>query len=232
MTNQASAYWFSKKGAERNNNCDACALFSNEDYCLTIIGDASEKSHQGREFVTKWMTSVVAKVANEKILNCEIIINIMKIVHQDLRLSFASSKACWSALFIDYINERTWTFSCGDCRIGQESEDGTIKWLTPVHTLANWCGEEFLQKHASSDGRHQVTRTLNSKRFTDPEILEVSYAEQAIWILATDGYWIEQKMENVHPELLKDDASYFRVPNGVINQRVNTDADNFYQVIT
>ena len=230
MSNKVSAQWFSKKGAARDRNSDACAVYSNENYCIAIIGDASETGSYGREFVIKWMASVVDKVANEAVLNCEVILCIMKAAHQKLRFTFISSRACWSALFIDHQNEKTSTFSCGDCRIGKEIENGIIMWLTPVHTMANWSGEEFLQEHALSDCRHRVTRTLNSKRFVEPEIREFAYQAQAIWILATDGYWIEQKMESVPLESLQDDASYFRVSIAVANQYVDTDANNFYCV--
>lgn len=228
MNSKVSMHWFSKKGSTRAQNSDACAVFYNQSYAFAIIGDASEKGNHGREYLMQWMSSVVDSVFIETSLNCESIIGIMKKEHEKLRTQFVSSRACWGALFIDHKTEKTWTFSCGDCRVGIEHYDGSVEWLTPVHSLANWRGEEFTNEHAWSSCRHQVTRTLKSKRFAAPAVLENKYDIKSNWILATDGYWIEQRIKQIPIENLEDDSSFLRFSYDRGGTIVDTDYDNYY----
>ncbi|WP_295748364.1 hypothetical protein [Undibacterium sp.] len=230
MSSLVSVHWFSRKGQARERNSDACAVFSNASTILAIIGDASEKGLQGSEYVMTWMASVVDQMAIENAPTCDLILTVMRNVHRQLRPNFPSARACWGALFIDHKNEKVWMFSCGDCRAGIENEDGTIKWHTTVHSQANWQGEEFLPAHAKMPYRHQVTRSLNAKRFVDPDVMEIDYDQQGRWVLATDGYWVEHQMECASIHDLQDDASFFRVSCIKNSRCVESDSDNYYQV--
>jgi len=232
MNSMVSIHWFSHKGQTREHNSDACAVLIKPSYILAIIGDASEKGNQGSEYVMAWITSVVKTLSIEDGPSCGGILTVMKEIHQQLRLRscFSSARACWSALFIDHKNEKIWTFSCGDCRVGIEDEDGTIEWRTTVHSQANWKGEEFLPEHAKMPCRHQVTRSLNVKRFVDPDVTEIEYNPQGRWILATDGYWVEHKIEGTPIYNLRDDASFFRISFNKSKLHIESDSENYYQI--
>ena len=59
----------------------------------------------------------------------------------------------------------------------------------------------FYLEHALSDARHTVTRCLKVKRFTAPEVLEAPFDPASTWLLATDGYWVDQLTGQQRPHL-------------------------------
>lgn len=222
--------WFSRKGQARKRNSDACAVLNKPSYFIAIIGDASEKGLRGSDYVMSWMKSVVNQIPVEHVPSCDVILTVMKQVHLQLRPHFPSARASWGALFIDHKNEKIWMFSCGDCRVGIEDAEGSIAWHTNVHSQANWTGEKFSSAHAGMPDRHHITRSLNAKRFVDPDVMEIEYAAQDHWILATDGYWVEHKIKGIPICNLQDDASFLRVAWSKKKRCVESDTENYYQI--
>jgi serine/threonine protein phosphatase PrpC len=231
MNSPVSIHWFSRKGLARERNSDACALINKDSYFFAIIADASEKGLRGSDYAMTWMTSVLNKISIEGVPSCEVIVTIMRDIQLQLRQNFPSARACWGALLIDHKNEKIWMFSCGDCRVGILGDEGKVIWITNVHSHANWTGEDFTVLHAEMPCRHQVTRSLNAKRFVDPDITEVEYVSEGRWILATDGYWVEHKFRGIPVCNLADDASYLSVYCTENRQFcIESDAENYFQI--
>jgi hypothetical protein len=158
----------------------------------------------------------------------EHVLDRMEAEHKRIRHDFPAETACYAGFFVDFVNKAIWAFSCGDCRVGL-LQDGSPSWVTPVHSSANWRGEEFTLEHAQSSTRRIVTRTLNSKRFVRPEVIQMDYDPAALWILATDGYWIDRLMLS-DAALCLDDASFLQIHAGADGLTVESDCGNLYQV--
>ena len=230
MTQRLNAQWFSRKGSARKQNSDACAVFLSRSHTLAIIGDASERGLRGAKYVEQWMRFIVDQISQTAMPSREIVLSKMEQGQVTMRQQFPAERACYGALFMDHDNQVAWTFSCGDCRIGVQLANGDLRWITPVHSRANWRGEEFTIAHALSSSRQTVTRTLNSRRFDPPEIVEATYNSSASWILATDGYWIDQQIQKIPITSLEDDASFLKIspdPNGWMT---DTDCENCYHI--
>jgi serine/threonine protein phosphatase PrpC len=78
----------------------------------------------------------------------------------------------------------------GDCRLGVQSESGG-DWKTSVHSLANatrTLTDAELRVHPA---RNQLTRTFNTKRYSEPELTELGCGYVLGAVLATDGFWAE-----------------------------------------
>jgi hypothetical protein len=197
---------------------------------LALIGDGSPRGLHGAEYIEQWMRFIVDEVANADTPSCQLILNKMRQGQDAMRQHFPTERACYGALFIDHLTKAAWTFSCGDCRIGLQIATGEFKWITPVHSSANWRGEEFTSEHAMLECRHSVTRTLNSRRFDFPEVTKITYSASASWILATDGYWIEQQIRKIPISDLEDDASFLKISIGANGWLNDTDRKNWYYI--
>ncbi|MBA2659212.1 MAG: hypothetical protein H0U72_06625 [Nitrosospira sp.] len=223
-------HWFSQQGSSRKQNSDACSVFSSRSHILALIGDASERGLRGAEYIEQWMRYVVDEVANVDALSYHLILNKMQEGQGAMREHFPAERACYAAIFIDHQTKATWAFLCGDCRVGLQTENGGFNWLTPVHSQVNWRANEFTSEHAFLTPRHSVTRTLNSRRFDPPEVIEVAYNTSASWILATDGYWIEQQIQKIPIADLEDDASFLKLTGGANGWVNDTDRKNWYHI--
>ena len=102
--------------------------------------------------------------------------------------------------------------SCaGDCRLGL-LKNKTIQWLTPVHTGANPLGNDFENSMALLPERHILTKSLNLRRHFDPETFKYKISADDIFVLATDGFWLDlneadQQTFIKEPELFAKNAS-------------------------
>jgi serine/threonine protein phosphatase PrpC len=230
MIEYVGLHWFSQKGLSRKQNSDACSVFSSKSHVLALIGDASEHGLRGAEYIEQWMRYVVDEVANADAPTCQFVLAKMRQGQAALRQRFPAERACYGALFIDHHIKAAWTFACGDCRVGLQIENDAFKWITPVHSRANWRGDEFTAEHAILESRHSVTRTLNSKRFQLPEIVKVEYNPSATWILATDGYWIEQQIQKIPIPELEDDASFLKISADANGWLDYSDRKNWYHI--
>jgi serine/threonine protein phosphatase PrpC len=230
MTQDVGLHWFSQKGLSRKQNNDACSVFSSSSHILALIGDASERGLRGAEYIEQWMRFVVDAAANADTPTYQLVLQKMQQGQGILRQHFPTERACYGALFIDNHTKAAWAFSCGDCRVGLQMGNGEFKWMTPVHSMANWRGNEFTAEHTILESRHSATRTLNSRRFELPEIVEVEYNSSATWVLATDGYWIEQQIQKIPISKLEDDASFLKISADTSGWLNHADRKNWYHI--
>ena len=55
--------WHSQKGAERQENRDACGLFANAVTMFAVVMNASAQGENGQSFNIFWMTQVIQALA-------------------------------------------------------------------------------------------------------------------------------------------------------------------------
>lgn len=221
--------WHSQKGAERQENRDACGLFANAATTFAVVMDASEKGANGQAFNACWIEWVIHALAqhpSEPMV--EQVLAHMRTAQRMLRPPrFLLETACFCALLIRHDLGRAWMLACGDCRIGLERNGQDIAWRSPVHSMANACGEAFTLEHARAEERHTVTRCLNVKRFTEPEVLETPFDPACTWLLATDGYWVDQLTGCLAEKPFKDDRSLLKLGRLLEPMHVS-DSDNLF----
>lgn len=221
--------WNSQKGAERKENLDACGLFANATTTFAVIMDAAEKGEKGQAFNARWISLLIEALGHYSPgLTSEQVREEMRKAQRVLRPpGFLLETACFCALLIRHDLERAWIFACGDCRIGMEKDGQDVDWLSPVHSMANVYGEAFTAEHAVSDERHRVTRCLKARRFAAPEVLEVQFEPSSTWLLASDGYWVDQLTGRLDETPFEDDRSFLRLGRSLELMRAS-DSDNLF----
>jgi hypothetical protein len=220
--------WFSQKCGSHQENRDAGAVFQSASQIFALIGDASARGPHGAQYIRQWIDHVVSAAALMPLMDVPRILTSMKEGQVALREQFPSEMACYAALLIDHAEQSVHAFSCGDCCAGTLAPNHSIQLLTPVHTMANWRGEPFAPEHALMPARHTVTRCLKSNRFIEPDIIALKYMPGVTWILSTDGYWIDHRINNIALKDLQDDASHIIMHANHQPLRVETDCDNWH----
>ena len=87
-------------------------------------------------------------------------------------------------------SSRIFGFCAGDCRLGLLNKK-SIQWLSPVHTGANPLGNDFESSMKLIPERHILTKSLNLRRNFEPETFELVATPNDIFVIATDGFWME-----------------------------------------
>ena len=98
--------------------------------------------------------------------------------------------ASFLSLYRSEHSNRVFGFSAGDCRLGLLNNK-SIQWLSPVDTGANPLGNEFEHSMALLPERHILTKSLNLRRKFEPSTFELDVSDDDIFIMATDGFWME-----------------------------------------
>jgi serine/threonine protein phosphatase PrpC len=220
--------WTSRQGNERKTNNDAVAIIDKESFFFTIIVDAAEQGSLGAELAHYWTQTVATFIQAET--SCPVpvaIIDFMKEAQKQLRTKFLHEIASYTILLHNKTNKKSSAIICGDCRIGIKQAEG-INWLSNVHTLANVEGEFFGAQHNDDLSRHTITRSLNAKRFTTPEIQKLTLDENESWLLCTDGYWAEYIGEQKEWLQLSDDASCLEIAPYPIHTHQSSDNHNCF----
>ncbi|TVP61268.1 MAG: hypothetical protein EA349_00460 [Halomonadaceae bacterium] len=211
--------WYSQKGQSRERNCDAAS------YCETSHGlaiglvDASERQ-ASQQFAHHWAKTIVsAAVSSGFDLGGALITAALKEAQAGLRETFLHQIASYSLVVINRKSGAGAVLSVGDCLVGvsgtnKPSKSGT-NWLNTPHTA-----EAQLQSHGLADAvlpgaQHLLTRSINARRFHEPDIHSFRICNGYKLILATDGYWREYGGDAaVDLKQLQDDASYLALTWG------------------
>lgn len=196
--------WTSRRGTSRSENRDACGLFGGKTYTFAVIVDASSKGRNGVPFNELWIDALLNGLPPDR-ATPEHVIKAMRDAQRKLRSEkLFQERACYAALLLPHASPNIgMAFTCGDCRIGIELRTGEIEWLTEAHRVGDIC-----RRNGSLIGLPNpniVTRSLNAKRYEDPDILELFAPEIVSWVLATDGFWSDRKCPHTAPE---DDRSF------------------------
>lgn len=105
---------------------------------------------------------------------------------KELRIGVAS----FLALYRNDSSDKAYGFCAGDCRLGLLNNE-SIQWLSPVHTGANPSGNDFENPMSLLPERHILTKSLNLRRKFEPEAFELDTSTDDVFVVATDGFWME-----------------------------------------
>jgi len=106
---------------------------------------------------------------------------------------------------------RVFGFCAGDCRLGL-LKNKSIQWLSPVHTGANPLGNDFETSMKLIPERHILTKSLNLRRNFEPETFELVTSPNDIFVIATDGFWMELNEVEQQVFINKPDAGLGNKP--------------------
>ncbi|MGY4730725.1 hypothetical protein [Burkholderia pyrrocinia] len=202
--------WYSKQGAACAENRDACGIFESETYTFSVVVDASPRGERGIQFNACWISKVLSRMGSE-LPSARSVLSAFHEGQKHLRTErFFAEKASYVAILLPRKAQDAYIFFCGDCSLGVRSPEGNIEWLTRTHTLVNALEEFGIGTDISK--RHIVTRTLNAKRFREPEVRVMPVNVSGLWVLATDGYRYPEIDDTGHS---KDDCSVLLIGNGL-----------------
>lgn len=88
--------------------------------------------------------------------------------------------------FLHFCNQKAWLFHIGDSRI-YHFRDGILSCLTQDHSLANRLKNRFKETEEMYTYRHILTNVLGSRPYIVPDVANVSYLKEDIFILCSDG---------------------------------------------
>ena len=108
-------------------------------------------------------------------------------------------------------SSRVLGFCAGDCRLGLLNNK-SIQWLSPVHTGANPLGNDFETSMKLIPERHILTKSLNLRRNFEPETFELVASPNDIFVIATDGFWMELNEVEQQSFINESDAGLVEKP--------------------
>jgi serine/threonine protein phosphatase PrpC len=219
--------WFSRKGGNRSENRDAAGVIDSPTVFLGIIIDGGTKGPKGAAFVKAWTTKFLNDIASQTEVTVEQVLSSMRQAQVAIRFQYPAETACYTALLLRHDIQKAWALTCGDCRLGFKTDRKELCWLTQVHTVEQFLNSPPSPSFSSLSTRHIVTRCLNSKRFSIPDIIELPYSKDGLWLLASDGYWDVFDGE-ISPISSEDDISLMTVGEALSCSTRDSDADNLF----
>jgi serine/threonine protein phosphatase PrpC len=212
--------WESLQGLDRPDNRDAAALFQQDGATLAVIVDGSSQGAEGQAFAHAWLQTLLETLRHRPTaLTPEGVIETMQHVQRHLRGQYLTASAAMAGVLILDQARTAWGFTCGDCRIGQKQRNAEIIWLTHPHTVATaWDGAVQPLPMGLADP-DRLTRCLKTRRFTTPDIWVLDHAREIHWVLATDGYWRQDRA---------DDSSALHLYETLSFSSVVTDTPNWF----
>ena len=200
--------WQSRRGNARSINCDGGVVSISRNCMVAAIFDGVGQTQPVQSYVQFWMRYFAKAALRLARFSVQMF---RHFIEQGQYLGRASGyfweTLAYAAIVFDFEAHKAWAISCGDCRVGGLCSDGTIDWLTPVHTGANAFGEPFERENARLNQRHLLTKSLNTRRFCEPAILDIEISQAESAVLATDGFWLEHRLLGVAVDELEYDAS-------------------------
>lgn len=225
---KAVSRWHTRKGQTREVNQDAGGLYIGPRQMVAVVVDAAELGLFCAKYSRYWVKKILEAVQKYDFITYEVLIAEMHAIHAtQSEVGFTVEIAAYAILVLDDENG-SWAVNCGDCRIGNFMTPGKVEWLTPVHTAANFLGEEFTQSHAEMPRRHKITRKLRVRKFDTPALTQLDKIDSGCWLLGTDGYWINHsfRTESNEAHSEEDDASLLILaPSNMVMMR---NSENFF----
>ncbi|RUR55187.1 PP2C family serine/threonine-protein phosphatase [Vreelandella populi] len=200
--------WYSRKGVDRLQNCDAGALIMNADRLVVVLVDASEKGPTGAELAKLWAHTVAGH--SLMAASTEAIIKNMKEEHKNLRHVHLLDTAAYCVAILDRCSRELVILHCGDCMAGL-GEAKNPDWLTEPHTLSRQPGITTKTPENATKQQHTLTRNLNAKRFVTPDITTSIITDSSELFLCSDGYWRYILNQAPTTPNISDDASVLTI---------------------
>lgn len=224
--------WVSQTGRERAHNCDLACCCVAENLIVMGLVDAAE-SQKAPAFANHWAKTIVAAAYNIGFNpDSTGIVDILSKAQKIQRHSYLNEIASYCLVVVDRCSGEGIVLSAGDCLVGlagaSAHQDYDVKWINSPHTAdvpLKALGEPTA---ATSDFQHLLTRSINAKRFTEPETNMFWISTGSKLILASDGYWRERESDtNTEFTNTTDDASCltltWRTQDLAINQKTDTE---------
>lgn len=255
MTEPSSLKWIyrTQQGLERTDNKDCFSIIDTEFGTWIFVIDVSTSSSATAELAENFSDHFHAHLQNllkSKDDHSSENTSQEKLFHdnyfeeeehrkQVIQQAFDATKkalkigvASFLSLYRSEHSNRIFGFCAGDCRLGVLNNK-SIQWLSPVHTGANPLGNEFEHSMALLPERHILTRSLNLRRKFEPETFELEVSSDDIFVIATDGFWMElnevkqqtfinEPDECLGDESLIDDTSVLLVTWSELEQEFTT----------
>jgi len=221
--------WQSRQGDNRLSNNDAVTVVNKGDVFFALLLDVAEKSNNSHQFSQYWPQTITqcALTLGES-LTVERLLNDMRKQQKLMRAGYLHEIASYSLLIYNKRTRECNVLVVGDCRVGLES-NANIQWLTHPHTLKAAFNGSLVETSNNKVSRHTLTRTLNAKRFVEPDHYFFSLTSPAQLLLCTDGYWAEYLNEKNKWEDLSDDASCLRCsPFLPLAPHIDSDCVNYF----
>lgn len=199
-------------GFHRTINSDAACYFVSDNLAAIGLVDASE-GPGSQHFASEWAETIV-QAAQEvgSTLSTESIVDCLRAAQTTLRDSHLTARASYSLVTISRQTGAAKVFSAGDCLVGLLPPDwqsyDDVRWLSEPHTADNQLNAAGAPNESTSDSQHLITRSINARRFSSPDIESFSIHPGQAILMATDGYWRSCPLDCGvdHPES-EDDAS-------------------------
>ena len=199
-----AVHWFSRGGNACPDNRDFGGMLSGPEFEFAMVADAAQRGPRGAGLAKAWVCGLLDALGQKTKVSHSQVLDEMQRWHKQIRHDFLAERASYAALLL-HSNGDAWAMACGDCRVGALLDE-QVEWVTPVHTLANPWGQEFVRSHAKLPARHTLTRCWNAKRFDPPHVVALN-APCSGFCLSTDGYWLEHQWLGIAQQALQDDAS-------------------------
>ncbi|KFF71181.1 hypothetical protein H4F46_17575 [Pectobacterium brasiliense] len=230
--------WKSHKGSQRVHNSDAVALYQNDAVFLAILVDSAEKNGElhKSDFSTYWSQMVMTECV--KFMNysprlkidANEVIHIIKEGQKSLRNNYLHNTASYIIILVDKNNYTFTGLHCGDCLFGTYKDNGTVNWLIEPHNVYQQYKKYSIENDFPDlldNTRFTLTRCLNARRFSQPEVNQFYLPETTQFILSTDGYWAEYVEGDVSWDSLEDDASVLTIDFSATGMtQIESDCDN------
>lgn len=234
--------WKSRKGHARRLNNDAAALAYIGDYLVAVVVDSAEKSQgerlvfgvnpQGKRLASYWADTCVQtlSVAPEILATEHEVTKLLAGVQKCLRQYYLFDIASYGVLILHRFSGVADWYYTGDCRLGIESVSDGLQWQGTPHRVDHFIWANTNRSAYSSAlqqaARHTLTRSLNAKRFSQPELIKTRMNQDSHkFLIATDGHWCEYQSRAVPSE---DDASLLMIAYGPEELKLDTDTPNIF----
>lgn len=235
--------WTSRQGQNRQTNKDAVALGYCQQYLVIVLADAAETtakvrpmagmSNPRKPLAQYWADSCMGEIVTQAACNSEeTLIELLHNNQKSLRQHYLHEIASYGVLVLDAnLQSFTWWFT-GDCRLGIQPDQNQITWLGQPHRLENsplWHRQTALaadDPEIRQAAKHQLTQSLNARRFVRPEKISAQLSPNESIVIATDGYWCEHVFNGVAFTSLEDDASVLTIKPGKRVLNLETDTPN------
>jgi serine/threonine protein phosphatase PrpC len=213
MIEPSSIKWIhrTQQGSERTENKDCFSIINSDLGTWVFVIDISTSSIATTELAKRFsehfhvslqnllkdsISAFTARASQEKTLldsyfadvenRKQVIQQAFSATKKELRIGVAS----FLALYRNDSSNKVYGLCAGDCRLGVLNNK-SIQWLSPVHTGANPSGNDFENSMSLLPERHILTKSLNLRRKFEPEVFELDTSIDDVFVVATDGFWME-----------------------------------------
>lgn len=184
--------WHSRHGKLTPDNRDYCGIAEANGTILCILADGATSCPAGGDFAKALVCYLLEGFLRlRQPTSIDGMIGLLLEAHAGLRRKHPADSASYIITLLGEGSTVT-TLHAGDCRLGRLTDQGTIQWLTPVHTLANAVHDLDVQVLRRSPDRHLLTRSFRARHFQVPDstIHEFDESDKGL-LIASDGFWAD-----------------------------------------